>query len=42
MRAEALEGQADADYGRVIPTDSTIDAAYRDLLNEFPEAFASP
>jgi hypothetical protein len=40
-RAEALECRADADYGRAIQTDSTIETVYRDLLGELPEAFAS-
>ena len=40
-RTEALERRVDADYRRVIPTDSTIETVYRELLDELPEAFAT-
>lgn len=39
-RAEELEGRADGEYGRVVPTDQTLVDAFRARFAEEPQAFA--
>ena len=40
-RAEALEDRADGEYGRAVPTDATLERAFRVRLAETPDAFAT-
>jgi hypothetical protein len=39
-RAEALEREADERYSATLPSDATLEAVFRDRLNENPNAFA--
>lgn len=39
-RADALEGQADDEYGQVVPTDQTLADAFHARWIEDPDAFA--
>jgi hypothetical protein len=40
-RAEALEVSADTGYSSAVPTDGTLEAAFRTRLEQQPEAFSS-